>query len=178
MPIIDYSFMLTCLIVMGAKILEISIQSIKVVYMVKGQKLIAAGLAFIECMVWGLVVSSAITSLSSNIALLISYCFGYAAGVYIGTCIENKLAIGTSSIQLMIKEEHIKDVGKYLKDNNRGFTVLEGHGVKDKMYVIIIVLPRKDVKTVIKDISTITENQSFVVTSDVSKFTGGYGLRK
>ena len=78
----------------------------------------------------------------------------------------------------MIKEEHIKDVGKYLKDNNRGFTVLEGHGVKDKMYVIIIVLPRKDVKTVIKDISTITENQSFVVTSDVSKFTGGYGLRK
>lgn len=178
MPSINFSFIIPCIIVALAKVLEISIQSVKVVCMVKGQKVIAAILAFIECMVWGLVVSSVITTLSENITLLVSYCFGYAAGLYLGSIIENKLAIGTSSLQIMVKEEHIKEVGHYLKEHDRGFTVLEGHGVKDKMYVVIIVLPRKDTKRVVKDVSEITGNQSFVVTSDVSKFTGGYGIRK
>ena len=51
-----------CLLICGAKILEISIQSVKTVCMVKGQKMIAAVLGFIECLVWGLVVSSVITT--------------------------------------------------------------------------------------------------------------------
>ena len=54
--------LLVCLLICGAKILEISIQSVKTVCMVKGQKLIAAFLGFIECMVWGLVVSSVIAT--------------------------------------------------------------------------------------------------------------------
>ena len=67
-----------CVIICLAKILEISIQSVKTVCMVKGERKIAAVLAFIECLVWGLVVSSVITSLSENLYWLFSYCFLYS----------------------------------------------------------------------------------------------------
>ena len=49
-----------CLIVCAAKIIEITIQSLKTVMMVKGEKAKAAGLGFIECMIWGLVISTII----------------------------------------------------------------------------------------------------------------------
>ena len=45
-----------CFIVFAAKIIEITIQALKTCMMVKGQKLKAAGLGFIECAIWGLVI--------------------------------------------------------------------------------------------------------------------------
>ncbi len=167
-----------CLVICLTKIIEISIQSVKTVCMVKGHRALAACLAFIECMTWGLVVSSVITSLNSNWYWLIAYCFGYASGIYIGSFIESKIALGTSSLQIMVPDSHIKAVETYLKDKNQGFTIINGHGSKDYMSVVIIVLPRKEVKNVIKEINEIAENKAFVITSEVSNFVGGYGVRK
>ena len=169
---------LVCFLICGAKILEISIQSVKTVCMVKGQKAVAAVLGFIECMVWGLVVSSVITSLSDNFMLLFAYCLGYATGLYLGSIIENKIALGTSSVQIMVNNEYIDDVSNYLKEKNYGFTLLEGHGSKSEMFVVIIVLPRKEVKGVMADIRELCDNKVFMVSSEVSKYTGGYGVRK
>ena len=101
-----------CLLICGAKILEISIQSVKTVCMVKGQKLVSAVLGFIECMVWGLVVSSVITTLSEDFTLLFAYCLGYALGLYLGSIIESKIALGTSSVQIMVSKEHIDAISK------------------------------------------------------------------
>lgn len=167
-----------CVIICLAKILEISIQSVKTVCMVKGERKIAAVLAFIECLVWGLVVSSVITSLSENLYWLFSYCLGYALGLYLGSIIENKIALGTSSVQVMVDKDHVVEVGKYLKENNHGFTILEGHGSKEEMYVVIMVLPRKEVKFIMAEIRKMCDNKVFIVSSDVSKFIGGYGVRK
>ena len=72
-----------CLLVCLAKIVEISIQSLKTVMMVKGQRLKAAGLGFVECGIWGLVISTIIGTLGDNLLLLLFYCFGYAAGLFL-----------------------------------------------------------------------------------------------
>ena len=129
-------------------------------------------------MVWGLVVSSVITSLSGNFMLLFAYCLGYALGLYLGSIIENKIALGTSSIQIMVSNEYINEVETYLKEKNHGFTILDGHGSKSEMFVVIIVLPRKIVKDVMGEIRGICNNKVFMVSSEVSKYTGGYGVRK
>ncbi len=169
---------MACLLICGAKIMEISIQSVKTVCMVKGQKLIAAGLGFIECMVWGLVVSSVIASLSDDFMLLFAYCLGYSMGLYLGSIIENKIALGTSSVQIMVNKENITDVENFLKEKNHGFTILDGHGSKSEMFVVIIVLPRKEVKDVMQEIKNLCNNKVFMISSEVSKYTGGYGIKK
>lgn len=170
--------LLTCLAICMAKILEISIQSVKTVCIVKGEKFVAAALGFLECLIWGLVVSSIITKLSGSIFLLLSYCIGYAVGLMLGSTIESKLAIGTSSIQLIVDSDHINDVENYFKEHNNGFTVLKGHGSKEEMFVVIVVLPRKSVKATMKEIKILCDNKVFIVSSEVSKFTGGYGTAK
>lgn len=169
---------LVCLIVCAAKIIEISIQSLKTCMMVKGQRMKAAGLGFVECVIWGLVISTIIGTLGDNLLLLLFYCVGYAAGLFIGATIENKIALGTSNLELIASDESTKIITEYLKENNRGYTVFEGHGSKDKMNMIFIVLPRKETPALLREIRKVTDNKVFVVASEVSKYAGGYGMIK
>ena len=167
-----------CLIVCGAKIVEITIQSLKTCMMVKGQSLKAAGLGFIECVIWGLVISTIIGTLGDNIFLLFFYCFGYAAGLFLGSTIENKIALGTANLQLIADDEHTEKITEYLRLHSRGYTVFEGHGSVEKMNMVFIVLPRKETPKILREIRQLTGHKVFVVASDVSKYAGGYGLVK
>ncbi len=167
-----------CLIVCAAKIIEISIQSLKTCMMVKGQRLKAAGLGFIECMIWGLVISTIISTLGDNLFLLLFYCLGYAVGLFLGSTIEGKIALGTSNLELIANNDSTEKITAYLKANNKGYTVFEGHGSVDKMNMIFIVIPRKEMPRILKGIRNSCDNKVFVVASDVSKYAGGYGMVK
>lgn len=167
-----------CLIVCAAKIVEITIQSLKTCMMVKGQRLKAAALGFVECAIWGLVISTIIGTLGDNLFLLAFYCAGYATGLFLGSTLEGKIALGTSSLELIANDENTRIITEYLKKNSRGYTVFDGHGSKGKMNMILIVLPRRDISPVVKQIRKICNNNVFVVVDDVSKYSGGYGMVK
>ncbi|MBQ8186546.1 MAG: DUF2179 domain-containing protein [Clostridia bacterium] len=167
-----------CFLVCAAKIVEITIQSLKTCMMVKGQRVKAAGLGFVECAIWGLVVSTIIGTLGDNLFLLLFYCIGYATGLFLGSTIENKIALGTSNLELIAGDESTAKIIAYLKENNRGYTVFDGHGSTDKMNMIFIVLPRRETPAVLRDIRAVCDNKVFVVASEVSKYAGGYGMVK
>ena len=169
---------LVCFIVCVAKIVEISIQSLKTCMMVKGQRMKAAGLGFLECIIWGLVISTIIGTLGDNIFLLLFYCVGYASGLFLGATIESKIALGTSNLQLIANDESTDRITEYLKENNKGYTTFGGHGSTDKMNMIFVVLPRKETARVLRDIRRVCDNRVFVVASEVSKYAGGYGMVK
>ncbi len=167
-----------CLLVCVAKIVEITIQSLKTCMMVRGQRIKAACLGFVECMIWGLVISTIISTLGDNLLLLLFYCGGYATGLFLGSTIEGKIALGTSNLQLIANDENAKLIIAYLRQNKRGYTVFSGQGSTDRMNMILIVLPRREMKKVLKEIRKLCNNRVFVVASDVSKYAGGYGLVK
>lgn len=175
---VDNHVILGCLIVCLAKVIEITINSLKTCMMVKGQRLKAAMLGFTECMIWGLVVSGLISELSKKPHLLFFYCLGYATGLFLGSTIENKIAIGTSNLELIANDDSTKKITKYLKETNHGYTVFEGHGSTDKMNMIFIVLARKETPKVLQEIRECCDNKVFVVASEVSKYAGGYGMVK
>lgn len=167
-----------CLIVCAAKVVEITIQSLKTCMMVKGQRIKAAGLGFVECIIWGLVISTIIGTLGDNIFLLLFYCVGYATGLFLGATIESKIALGTSNLELIASDESTEKITQYLRSEKRGYTVFAGHGSVDKMNMIFIVLPRKETPKVLREIRKICDNKVFVVASEVSKYAGGYGMVK
>lgn len=174
----NYPTYVVCFVICFAKICEISIQSVKTVFMVKGKRGIAACLAFVECLIWGLIISSIITLLGQDLSLLVSYCLGYALGLYIGTFVENKIALGTNSIQFIFKKEYLNVVEEYFSVHTQGYTVLNGRGSQEEMCVVLVVLPRKVVSTVIEKIRKLCNNQVFINSSDVTRYVGGYGMHK
>ena len=169
---------LVCCIVCAAKIIEITIQSLKTCMMVKGERIKAAGLGFLECVIWGLVISTIIGTLGDDLFLLFFYCIGYAAGLFLGSTIEGKIALGTSNLQLIANDESTAKIKTYLKEKGRGYTVFEGNGSVDKMNMIFIVLPRREATKLLREIRRICDGKVFVVASEVSKYAGGYGMVK
>ncbi len=167
-----------CFIVCAAKIIEITIQFLKTCMMVKGERLKAAALGFVECAIWGLVISTIISTLGDNYILLLFYCIGYASGLFIGSTLENKIALGTSNLEVIANAESTSKITAYLRDHNMGYTVFEGYGSKDKMNMIFIVLARKETGRVLKDLRRECNNKLFVAISDISKYAGGYGMTK
>ena len=166
------------ILVCAAKIVEITIQSLKTCMMVKGEQFKAALLGFVECLVWGVVISTIIGTLGDDFILLGFYCIGYAVGLYLGAALESKIALGTANLQLIANDTNTEKIIDYLKESGRGYTVFEGHGSVDKMNMILIILPRRTSLRVLKDIRKLCENNVFVVASDVSKYAGGYGMVK
>ncbi|MBO7310974.1 MAG: DUF2179 domain-containing protein [Clostridia bacterium] len=169
---------LVCIIVCAAKIIEITIQSLKTCMMVKGQRAKAAGLGLLECLIWGLVISTIIGTLGDNLFLLAFYCVGYAVGLFLGSTLESKIALGTSNLEIIANDESTEKILAYLKAHNMGYTVFEGHGSKDKMNMIFVVIARKEAGKLLKDLRSECDNKMFVAVSEISKYAGGYGMVK
>lgn len=167
-----------CFIVCFAKIIEISVQSLKTVLMVKGQRVYASLLGFLEVLIWGLVISAVITTLGDDMWLLLFYCVGYSAGLYLGSKLEEKLALGTVSVQIIANPKHTETICKYLKEHGNGYTIFNGHGAQTEANLIIIVVQRKQAKKLLKAIRQLCNNEVFEMTSDISRFAGGYGVQK
>jgi uncharacterized protein YebE (UPF0316 family) len=95
-------------------------------------------------------------------------------GLFLGSTIEGKIALGTSNLEIIASVESTAKIIKYLGERNMGYTIFEGHGSKDKMNMIFIVLPRREATRTLKEIRALCDNKVFVVASDVSKYAGGY----
>ena len=142
--------------ILGAKIVEQTLASVKLILMMRQKKFWAMLLAFCECLVWALVISGILTTLKTNIWWVLAYCTGYAVGYLIG----------------------MKKVVKLLKDFNCGLTIIDGHGAKATVRIIITVVPKKISKKIIEAVNNASEDVIFTTTSDVSRISGGCGIIK
>lgn len=65
--------------------------------------------------------------------------------------------------KLIAGAESTEKITAYLRENNRGYTIFEGHGSVDAMQMIYIVLPRRETPKVLRDIRRVCEGKVFVV---------------
>lgn len=169
---------LTCFLICIFKAIEIVFNSMKTVMMVKGERSKAALCGFMECLIWGLVISSIISTLSDSFLLLFFYAFGYAVGLMIGSCLEKKIALGTTHIQFIANDENTQKITEYLKEKNKGYTIFEGHGSKEKVNMIIVVIPRKESKRLRREIRDLCNHEIFETSSEINRTHGGYGTKR
>jgi len=109
--------LLLCLKIFFARILDVSISTVRTVYVLKGKTSIVATLAFLEITIWFLVAREAINVENINIWIVLSYSGGYTTGTIVGTFISKKFIKGNLGLEVIstkIKEENlnlIKEAG-------------------------------------------------------------------
>lgn len=162
------------IIIFCAKIVEVTIMTLRVVYINKGEKLIGAILAFFEVFIWLIVVNTVLTNITEDPMKILVYCTAFALGNYIGVIIENKLAVGLSSLQAIVPDEDGEKIADILRQNNFGVTIIEGKGIEDiRKDVLIVMLKRKRIKEAIKIINSQIPD-ALITINDVKNLRGGY----
>ncbi len=158
-------------IIFIAKITEVTVSTLRIILINKGQRNIGFLLASIEITLWILVVSNVITDLTLMKGLM--YGLGFAVGVYLGSLLETKLALGNILIQAIVSEEHGEEIANTLRDNGFGVTIIDGQGKEQARKVLYIYAKRKS-SNVATNIITTIEPSAMVISHESRAITGGY----
>jgi uncharacterized protein YebE (UPF0316 family) len=135
------------LMIFIARILDVSIQTIRIIFISRGHKIISPVLGFFEVLIWLLAISQIIKNLSNPLCYL-AYGGGFAAGTYIGLLIEEKLAIGTYLVRIITRMDASPLVSA-LRDASYGVTNIPAQGAEGKVCVIYTVVRRVSVPEVL-----------------------------
>ena len=104
-----------CLEIFLARIVDVSLGTIKTFFLVKGKTIEPFFLAFIEIIVWYAVAKEALNTEGNTIAIAISYALGYETGTLIGSKL-SKLIKGVVGVQI-ITNDNSKKLSKRGKPN-------------------------------------------------------------
>lgn len=161
-------------IIFCAKIIEVSVSTIRLVYINKGEKVKGAILAFIEITIWLIVVSSVLNNITEDPFKALIYAVAFSLGNYIGITIESKIAVGLASIQAVVNEEEGINLAEILRNENYGVTIIEGKGKNDsKKSLLFVQLKRKKIPDAVKIIKGTTPN-AFITVNDIKSMLGGF----
>ncbi len=163
--------LLQALFIFTARIIDVSIGTLRTILLVKGQRRIASVLGFFEVMIYLVVLGKVVGNINKP-ALLVAYCLGYATGNIIGSKIEERLSIGRVVAQVIVKEM-LEELVLSLRDAGFGVTIFEGEGKEGKSYMLNIILDRKKVRQ-LREIIEGCECGAFITTLDVRSSLGGY----
>ena len=167
--------MLTMLYIFFARIVDVSIGTIRIILISRGYRKVTPILGFFEVLIWLTAVSKALYNLNGIHSYFI-YAAGFAAGTYIGMLIESKLSIGYQHIRI-ITSKHVSALPLELREEGFGVTVVDGMGMKGPVNILYTLAHRKDAKKII-DITNILEPNAFITIEEVKTHQKGYLIHK
>jgi uncharacterized protein YebE (UPF0316 family) len=166
---------LGCLLIFLARVIDVSMGTIRTLMIMRGKRLYAAIIGFFEVTIYILALSKVVNSLDKPINLIF-YALGFATGNYLGSYLEEKMALGNISAQI-IPAHNAFDLADYLREEGYGVTVVEGSGKAGLKKVLFISLKRRDLPRLLEMIEKLDE-ESFVTIMDARITRGGYFKRR
>lgn len=162
-------------IIFMARIVDVSLGTTRIIMVSKGKKELASLIGFFEVIIWLLIASKVIQSVD-NILYILAYAGGFAAGNYVGILLDERLAIGTVSVRLIISKDPTELIEK-LSGAGYGITMIEARGARGKAYVVYSIINRKEIAN-FKDIARSVTPKAFISIEDVRTVREGVFVSK
>ena len=163
------------LFIFFARIIDVSLGTIRMILVIRGDKVPAAIIGFFEIMVYTVALGLVVGSLDDPVKLIV-FCAGFSLGVLVGSVIEEKLALGYRGLQVIIDREHC-DMVDDLREAGYPVTCWEATGKAGPKTVLHMVVKRNMIKAVSNHIYEQDPN-AFVVLMEPKHFRGGYIKKK
>ena len=166
------SVFLGYLFIFFSRVVDVTLTTIRMLMVMQGRKVQATIIGFFEISIYITVLGKVVNNLD-NIGNLFAYASGFACGTYVGMTIENRIALGSLSAQIVLKEHNNIELVEALRESGFGVTVLEGQGREGNRKVIHLVINRKDLDK-LKDIVYGYDDKAFITVSSINPISGGY----
>lgn len=139
-----YALIILPLLIFFARVADVSMETIRVIYISRGVKYLAPIIAFFEIIIWLLAMEVVMSDLS-NVANFFAFAFGFATGTYVGLVIEEKLSIGMVILRIITTDEPSNDgIVTFLAGEHFGVTRLDAQGSRGAVRIILTLINRTD----------------------------------
>lgn len=146
-----FSWVVLPILIFIARILDVSLGTVRIIFVSRGMKLNATILGFFEILIWISVIGQVLQNLTNPLTY-IAYAAGFAAGNYIGILIEQKLSIGKIIIRIITSKD-ITELRKFLESEKLRYTLIDGSTRDEDVSILLIILDRKKLSFIINGIN-------------------------
>ena len=144
-----------------ARIIDVSVGTLRTISIVQGRTKVAFFLAFIETSVWLIVLSQVLPKVMHTPLLGVFYAFGFASGNVVGILVEKRLAMGYTNFRV-ITTKFAKEITNSLREKGFAVTNFEGEGKDGKVTEIYVVSDRKNLPALIKVVKEIEPDAFYI----------------
>ncbi|CAD7289344.1 DUF2179 domain-containing protein [Campylobacter suis] len=130
-----------------ARITDVTLGTIRIIFVSKGQKYLAPILGFFEIMVWLVAITQVMQHLD-HWQNYIAYALGFALGNFLGIWLENKLALGNVMVNIVTKTD-ANILAKILRDCGYWVTQTDAVGNDGNVSILVTIIKRSDVSKII-----------------------------
>lgn len=146
------------------RICDVSLGTLRILFVAKGEKTIAPLIGFVEVFIWVIIIAQ-VLSRANDLLSFLSYAGGYATGTYIGMYIEQKIGYGFAKYRVFtVQNGH--DLVALLNKGGFGSTLVHGEGSVSEIDIVETVINRKDAKTVERIIARF-DPKAFCLVEDI-----------
>ena len=154
------------LFIFFARILDVSIGTIRIMFVSKGYRGKATLLGFVEVLIWIIIVAQIFTNLD-NWLNYVAFAGGFATGNYVGMYIEEKMKMGIQIYRIIVNQENSGLAEELMKRDFR-VTVVPGEGKYGPVKVLFTVAKRKRWQELSDVVNELAPN-AFYSVEDVKK---------
>ncbi|MFL5752344.1 MAG: DUF2179 domain-containing protein [Bacteroidia bacterium] len=165
-----FNWIILPLLIFLSRLSDVTLATLRHIFVSKGYKKIVPLLGFIEVMIW-LIAMRQIFSNLNNVACFIAWAGGFAMGTWCGMMIEERLALGMQIIRI-ISDKDCSELVHEFKKQHHGITIVNGHGANGPVTLIFTVVKRVNKKQVIGLIHKFQPN-AFYSIEDVRNSNAG-----
>ena len=162
---------LIALLIFCMRICDVSIGTVRVIYTIRGQRLLSTGLGILESFIWIFAISRAF-KLVDHPASMIGWALGFGAGTFVGITIEKWIATG-DILMRVIKPANPTPLRDTLLSAGFGVTILPGEGKDGNVAILFVVAPRRRNKELLSLVQSM-EAEAFITIDPISQAIGGY----
>ena len=171
-----FSYVIMPLLIFLARICDVSIGTMRIIFVSKGNRRIAPILGFFEVLIWIIAISKIMQNLD-NYVNYVAYAAGFATGNFVGMIIEEKLAMGIQMIRIFVNDKGLELV-RILNQNGYGATTVEACGAKEKINIIYSIIHRNELEKVLAVIDAFNPKAFFTIEDVKSANEGIFNPRK
>lgn len=154
-----------------ARVADVSIGTLRLIFISKGFRIFAPLLGFFEVIIWLLAIRQIMQHMD-NFAAYLAYGLGFATGNYIGMILDDKISLGKVILRV-IPKAHAPEIIRFLREQSFGVTAVEAEGKAGKVKVIFSTMKKKDLKVALGIINQY-DPQAFYTIEDVTAVKEGY----
>lgn len=144
------NYLILPLLIFFARIGDVTISTIRILFLMNGNRIIAPILGFFEAFIWLLAIGQIVNNID-NIWSYVAYAGGFATGTFIGITLEGKLAYGKVVLRLFAPS-NIDELVGFLEENNYRYSILDATGRKGPVSIVFMVVKRDSLKELIANI--------------------------
>lgn len=162
-------------IIIIVNIVYVSFSTIRIILTFKGQRYLAAFVSVFEVFVYIIGLSLVLENLD-GIQNVLAYALGFALGVVIGSMIEDRLALGYITVNVVSSNPFLKFT-ETLREEGYGVTSWTSSGLDGDRLSMQILTPRKQELRLYRLISEI-DPKAFIVAFEPKHIQGGFWVRQ